>query len=207
LPSTIGQCTDSDARNVRQEGIWYVMQNGKVRQKPKALPKADPAKPLKNARHEAFVQSTMAGAKPADAYAAAGYRVSSPAVGYVEGFKLLRNTKVSRRLAYLQSRAADESILTKAWLIQETRDTYAAAKACGHHNAALKALQMLGLERGTFIPKTEHGGPGDFAGMSDEELDAYIADVDSRLRISPPEAEPERKTPSKPNGSGDGSVH
>lgn len=158
-----------------------MLKNGKPRQKPPALPKADPAKPLMNQRHEAFVQAIMQGVKPGDAYAAAGYRVANPNVGYVEGFKLLRNAKVSRRLAWLQTRAADETILTKAWLIQETRDTYSAAKAAGHHNAALKALQMLGLERGTFIPKTEHGRPGDFAGMTDDELDRYIADVDAQL--------------------------
>jgi hypothetical protein len=170
---------------------------GRTEQKP-----FDPALPLTNKRHEDFVQALFAGSKHSDAYRSAGYKVSKPETAYVEAYRLSRHPHIAPRLAYLRSRSADESMLTRAWLIAETRATYERATACGHHSAALKALRMLGLERNTFIPKAEVGRPGDFSDMTDAELDAYIADVEARLRLS----ENGKAPPPRSNGTG-GQLH
>jgi hypothetical protein len=42
-------------------------------------------------------------------------------------------------------------------------------------NVANWALELVGKELGMFIDRKEVGKPGDFAGMSDDELNDYIA--------------------------------
>lgn len=41
-------------------------------------------------------------------------------------------------------------------------------------SVANRALELLGKERGMFIDRKEVGGPGDFAAMSDADLDSFI---------------------------------
>ena len=40
--------------------------------------------------------------------------------------------------------------------------------------AAIRAAELLGKALGIFIERREQGGPGDFAHMSDAELDAQL---------------------------------
>jgi hypothetical protein len=148
------------------------------------------------------VQAILEGLTQADGYRVAGYKASNPDTVYTEAHRLMRHPQISPRLAYLRTRAADESVLTKAWLIEQARDTYASARAAGHHAAALKALQMLGLERATFIPKQEVRRPGDFSEMSDNELRQYVEREMAEFGIS-------RQRKPGPRGSGNtgGAVH
>src|SRR5262249_21855185 len=46
---------------------------------------------------------------------------------------------------------------------------------------ANKALELLGKELGMFIDRREVGEPNEFARMSDEELEAYIEECDSKI--------------------------
>lgn len=160
--------------------------------------KYDPSKPLANARHEAFVQGTLKGLKAAEAYRASGYKAKNDNVAYVAGWQLLRNTKVSTRIAYLETKAADASVLTKAWLIEQARIVYQKALQSGQLSAANKSLEMLGRERATFIPKAEVGAPGDFAEMETDELRAFVARRTTELGISSEGVKPPRGS----NGSG-----
>lgn len=150
---------------------------------PAKKPAFDHKKPLANVRHEAFVQGMLKGLKAHEAYRAAGFKASTDNTGYVQSWKLLRNAKVSDRLAYLESKAADESVLTKAWLIRQARIVYMKALADSQYAAANTSLKMLGLERATFIPKAEVGRPGDFSEMSDDELRRFISDQTGELGL------------------------
>jgi hypothetical protein len=47
-------------------------------------------------------------------------------------------------------------------------------------NAANRALELLGKELGMFIDRKVVGKPGDFADMTDDELDAQIEELISR---------------------------
>lgn len=166
----------------------------------KPMPENKPGhtKPLANVRHEAFVQNMLKGLKAADAYRAAGYKAKSDNVAYVAGWQLLRNTKISARLAYLETKASDESVLTRAWLITQARVVYQKAIESGQLSAANKALEMLGRERKTFIPKAELGEPGDFSEKSTDELRDYVTRRMAELGIGGQGAGPPRRS----NGTG-----
>lgn len=137
--------------------------------------KFDPSKPLANQRWEIFAQEVAKGTKTALAYVAAGYKNKSPDGTWAAASRLLRSVRLGARVAWLEQRAADQSVLTKEWLINQARVCYKEAREAGNYPAALQALRMLGLERATFIPKAEFGRPGDFTMMTDDELDAFIA--------------------------------
>lgn len=47
-------------------------------------------------------------------------------------------------------------------------------------NVGNRALELLGNELGMFINRKEVGKPGDFASMTDDELDAQIAEFIAR---------------------------
>lgn len=160
--------------------------------------KNDPSKPLANVRHEAFVHALLKGLKTHEAYRAAGYKASTDNTAYVQGWTLVRNHKVAARLAHLETKAADESVLTKAWLIEQARIVYQKAIQSGQLSAANKSLEMLGRERATFIPKAEVGAPGDFSEKSTDELRDYVTRRMAELGVRSPGA----GTPRSSNGTG-----
>lgn len=147
-------------------------------------PRISAAKPVKNPRHEIFSTEIVKGTKPLLAYALAGYsQAGTESTRTVEAYRLLKHPRVAARISYLKQRALDETIITRAWLLHECQGTYFAAKEAGQFTPALKALEMLGREMGTFIPKEEHGKPGDFSHMTDDELNAHIARQERELSL------------------------
>lgn len=56
-----------------------------------------------------------------------------------------------------------------------------------NHNAATRALNLIGKELGMFVERIEIGGPGEFASMSDSEL-TEKARQDALALGMPPEA-------------------
>src|SRR5262245_7081169 len=123
---------------------------------------------LYNQHHEFFAQSVVRGMDVVEAYWASGYKSKDESVARRAAHTLLRHPIISARIAYLQDRAADDAVLTRSWLMSQARATYHAAFQAKNFSAALKALEMLGRERNTFVNKVEVGRPGDFSGMTDE---------------------------------------
>lgn len=161
----------------------------------------DAKKPLANARHEAFALAIAKGSKQSAAYLEAGYKATGDAA-YVCASQLLRRPKVAARVAHLQERAADETILTKAWLIQQAQGILADARQDRAHSAAARMVELLGRERNTFVEKKEIGRPGDFSGMADDELDDFIAREAGELgRGAPGKTDTPRsdRSPGKPH--------
>ncbi len=66
-------------------------------------------KPLKNTRHELFVQGIVKGMTQKDAALAAGYSANGVDV---QASNLLRNTKVIERKEHLQSLTVSDTVLT-----------------------------------------------------------------------------------------------
>lgn len=124
--------------------------------------------PLDNARHEAFAQGMASGKTLGQALEAAGYQPNPSA-----GTRLLKNVKVSERIAFLKQRIADnreealkaisqKEALTREWVIDNLMKN---AMICmgalikpDNHEApgANKALELLGKEIGMFVERTEN---------------------------------------------------
>lgn len=68
---------------------------------------ADDSKPLKNARHEVFSQKIAQGMSATDAHAEAGYKRDRRAAS-----KLATKYDISARVAFLQSQAAERTLVT-----------------------------------------------------------------------------------------------
>lgn len=146
----------------------------------------DPALPLDQAKHEAFAQEVAKGQRLGTAYRLAGYRGKNRNTLDAASSALLRRVKVGARIEWLQMQAADETLLTREWLIGQMRAQFHAASSEGNRNAAIKALELLGRERKTFIDKKELGPPGAFSALSDDELNAHIAAAERTIPRSPP---------------------
>ena len=72
----------------------------------------DSSKPLINSRWEAFCQNIIKGDDLGDAYLNAGYTLKGKMAASVNANKLLKNTNIANRLAFLKKQAADRMIIT-----------------------------------------------------------------------------------------------
>lgn len=152
---------------------------------------------LLNQRHERFAQELASGKSDDAAYVAAGY-VSNRGNAH----KLKQTEDIRRRLAELlderermhgqaTAKAVERTALTKEWVIARLREnalralqavpvTNAEGEEVGQYQyngaVANKALELLGKTLGMFIERHEVGQPGDFARMSDDELDGALTE-------------------------------
>jgi len=127
--------------------------------------------PLRNPRHEKFVQALFEG-KPANkAYEEAGYC-------YHEGnaIRLRSNEKVQARLAELQAKFASEKEITIGSLLAELEECRAKATDLKQLSAAIKAIELKAKLAGVMVEKVEVGGPGSF-----DECHTTAAIVDQML--------------------------
>jgi phage terminase small subunit len=138
---------------------------------------------LPNQRHEKFAQFLAMGKKRIEAHELAGYAPSR-----ANSSTLANQEQIRARVAELQEKAGNLAIqvaavntgLTKSWVLEKLRDN--AIKGLKQKNGsavANRALELIGRELGMFVERAEQGKPGDFAHLSDEELDAQIS---SRLK-------------------------
>jgi phage terminase small subunit len=108
--------------------------------------------------------------------------------------RLRANESVQARVNELQTKMAERAIektaISKQWaldrLVENAERALQARRAMDDDgeetgefkyqgNVANWALELVGKELGMFIDRKEVGKPGDFAGMSDDELNDYIA--------------------------------
>jgi phage terminase small subunit len=73
---------------------------------------------LKNAKHESFARAILEGMSGRDAYLSAGYS-AQPAAADAAASRLLKNVKVSARVAELKAAAARASTVTAARVLDE----------------------------------------------------------------------------------------
>ena len=133
--------------------------------------------PLKNPRHEKFIQEIAKGKSQGEAYKDAGYDAEGHGAESA-GNRLLKKEEVAARLAELQGMAAAAIDVTVQTLIAEAADIQAAALAANQHAAAVSALTAKAKLAGLWIDRKETGAPGEFSdldSMSAEQLRAYVA--------------------------------
>lgn len=133
---------------------------------------------LKNSRHEQFAQFLAMGKSRIEAHGLAGYVADR-----ANAATLSKQPQITARVAELQGNVAAVAVqvagmaagISKAWVLEMLREN--AVKGMRDKKAssvANRALELIGREIGMFLERVETGKPGDFAHLSDDELDAAI---------------------------------
>lgn len=93
-----------------------------------------------NDKQEKFAQAYILHRNATEAAKAAGYAESS---AYNQGYRNLQNQEIKERIAELEN-----TLETSVDVITEIENQYTFAKANGHTNSAIKALELLSRVRG-----------------------------------------------------------
>ena len=111
-----------------------------------------------NDKQEKFAQSYILHRNATEAARAAGYSKSS---AYNQGYRLLQNDEIKERIEDLE-----KELETDVDVVSEIENQYTFAKANGHTNSAIKALELLSRVRGA---------------KSDKEIDMSIEDLEKNI--------------------------
>jgi hypothetical protein len=142
--------------------------------------------PLRNPRHEKFVQALFQGMSANRAYAEAGY---APHDG--NAIRLRGNERVCARLAELQGEAARSAKITIESICAELDEAVAVARSKSQAQAMVSASALKAKLAGLMTEKIEVGAPGAFDGLTstaqivDKELELLIGQfcpIDERDR-------------------------
>ena len=93
-----------------------------------------------NDKQEKFAQAYILHRNATEAAKTAGYAASS---AYNQGYRNLQNEEIKQRIEELEN-----TLETSVDVISEIESQYTYAKANGHGNSALKALELLSRIRG-----------------------------------------------------------
>ena len=130
---------------------------------------------LSNPKHERFAQELAKGKSASEAYIAAGYKANDGNASTLKG-----NQKVLDRVEELQERLIAKveaaTVITIDSLTAMYLQDRAKAYELGQISVAKSAADSLGKLHGLVIDRTETGKPGDFARMTEDELDRFIAE-------------------------------
>ena len=91
-------------------------------------------------KQERFAQAYILHRNATEAAKAAGY---APRSAYNQGYRMLKNAEIIERIADLEN-----ELETNIDVIDEIENQYTFAKANGHTNSAIKALELLSRVRG-----------------------------------------------------------
>lgn len=106
--------------------------------------------PLKNSKHEAFVQAVFAGSTQTDAYEAHVGHSETREAAQAGASRVFNRPDVQERLNELKAGAATITTITREMLVQRMLDTADDAKAKGVHSAAIRGYELLGRDKGAF---------------------------------------------------------
>ena len=139
---------------------------------------------LNKLTHEQFAQALFSGQKPETAYKSV-YGNSKGAAQSAS--RLAKNPKIVARIQELNSEVVGQVLtrvgLDRSYVLDNLREI---AERCMQVRAvplkpgvfqfnaagATKALELIGKELGMFVERKEVGKPGEFANLTDDELEA-----------------------------------
>jgi hypothetical protein len=140
--------------------------------------------PLKNPRHEAFVQAYTEGLPAYKAYLQAGYKCSVR-TAMVESSKLLRKPDIRNRRRQLLEELAERILVTKESLCMEYDHAIALAHEQGQPAAAISAITAKAKLFGLEAPKNVKVNlSSTFSQMTDEELRYELASLVNAVRAA-----------------------
>ena len=104
-----------------------------------------------NDKQEKFAQAYILHRNATEAAKAAGY---APTSAYNQGYRNLQNQEIKERVTELEN-----TLETNVDVIEEIENQYTFAKANGHTNSAIKALELLSRIRGAKSDKEVDTSP------------------------------------------------
>jgi hypothetical protein len=131
-----------------------------------------------------FARELAAGNKPREAAIAAGYPPGSSFDSNAR--KRAGRDDVKRLVAEFRAPIAEKLNITLEWLVEENLLLYRTAKAAGQIRDARESLKELGVLSGKRVERSEHGEPGEFERMSDEEVWKDLTRRARALGFEPP---------------------
>jgi phage terminase small subunit len=121
---------------------------------------------LKNTHHELYAQGLAQGKTAQAAYEDAGYKPNGG-----NPYRLKDNERIQRRVAEIQSAAAERVMLSRVDLLNMMIDDHEQARQRGQMSAAIKAAELLGREiAGLYAERREITTREDLSHLSDEQL-------------------------------------
>jgi hypothetical protein len=131
-----------------------------------------------------FARELASGKKPREAAVAVGY---PPGTSFdANAYKRARRADVKRMVAEFRAPIAEKLNITLEWLVEENLLLYRTAKAAGQIRDARESLKELGVLSGKRVERSEHGEPGEFERMSDEEVWKDLTRRARALGFEPP---------------------
>jgi|GEM_PF-920131 phage terminase small subunit len=136
---------------------------------------------LTNPKHERFAQELANGVSASQAYEKAGFRPNRP-----NASRLRHSEHIKQRVAELlaarqrqaekaSEKALRELAIDRRWVLERLVTNATTALENGDGSVANRALELIGIEHGMFIKRSETGGPGDFAAIqSAQDLIAQV---------------------------------
>ena len=112
-------------------------------------------------KQERFAQAYVLHRNATEAAKTAGYSARS---AYNQGYRMLKNNEIEERIADLEN-----ELVTNIDVIDEIENQYTFAKANGHTNSAIKALELLSRIRAAKSDKNTN--------ISKEGIEASIIDA------------------------------
>lgn len=126
---------------------------------------------LSNPKWERFAQELAKGKSAFEAYQTAGYKPDTGAASRLSG-----KVSIRERVTEILDRGALRAEVTVQTILDELAEARNLALQNGQPAAAVAASMGRAKVRGLIIDRKETGRPGDFEAMSDNELDAFIAE-------------------------------
>jgi hypothetical protein len=147
---------------------------------------------LRNSKHERYAQELAKGKTADEAYQLAGYKANRGNAARLKANESIsdRVTELSEKIA---TRTVERTAITKEWisgkLVENLERSMQARRVCGEDGAetgnytyqgsvANKSLELLARLHGHMVDKKEVGRPGDFSGLSDDELASQISTLE-----------------------------
>ena len=164
---------------------------------------------LRNPRQEAMAQALALGKTQLAAYAEAGYtgdpvgsaakRANHPDVKTRVHEIIAERHQLERRSS---EKAVEDASIEKGWIVRRAKfivdrairgtravydkdGTVSWMPRAGDDTAAINGLKLLAQMGGYLVEKVEFGQPGDFARLTDDELDKELLLVAESIGISP----------------------
>ena len=143
---------------------------------------AQRSEPKLTLKQEKFVNALLETANQYEAYCRA-YECTNMSRGAidVEASKLAGHPKIALRLGQFRASKTAEAILTLEAHMSELQSLRDAAKTAGQLSAAITAEVKRGELMRFYVKQVESGHANEFSRMTDEELEAFIRDCDSKI--------------------------
>lgn len=134
--------------------------------------------PLDNPRHERFAQELAKGKSASEAYVEAGYKENQ--ARSAASRLLSTNVSIGQRVAQIQARASDRVEVTLSSLMAELEEARELAISLDQPSAAVSAIKEKAILAGIRVEKSERKNVNDARELTDNELEAAIADAAAR---------------------------